>query len=120
MAEHGTLLVRVYTSRAQLPVEGAAVAVTRGGKTLLALRETDENGRIPPLTLPAPPRRDSLNPGQSHPFSLYDIWVEHPEFELVHIEQVQLFPGVTTEQNIELLPRSILPAKTIQTTPQPL
>ena len=47
MASIGTIVTRVYTSRAQLPVPGATVAVTQragGGRhTLLALRVTDEN-----------------------------------------------------------------------------
>ena len=49
MASIGTIVTRVYTSRAQLPVPGATVAVTQragGGRhTPLALRVTDENGR---------------------------------------------------------------------------
>ena len=58
MTQHtGTLEVWVTTSRAQLPVEGASVAVTRpeqdGQKQLIALLITDESGRAGPLTLPA-------------------------------------------------------------------
>ena len=49
MASIGTIMLRVYTSRAQLPVPGASVAVTQksgGGRhTLLAVPTTDENGR---------------------------------------------------------------------------
>ena len=51
MAEQGTVVVRAYTSRAQIPVTGATVAVTHpsaGGKHLLvALRVTDESGHTP-------------------------------------------------------------------------
>ena len=47
MASIGTIMLRIYTSRAQLPVPGATVAVTQksgGGRhTLLAVRTTDEN-----------------------------------------------------------------------------
>ena len=53
LASIGTIMLRVYTSRAQLPVPGATVAVTQksgGGRhTLLAVRTTDENGRIAPV-----------------------------------------------------------------------
>lgn len=129
MAESGSLHVRVFTSRAQIPVVGAAVAVTRktkdGKHELLFLRETDENGRIPPLFLPAPPTAESVTPGDAQPFSTCDVWAEHPAFELVHIEHVQIFPRVATEQNIELIP---LPefaqegelTQTVDITPQPL
>ena len=63
MAEQGTVVVRAYTSRAQIPVTGATVAVTHpsaGGKHLLvALRVTDESGHTQPVTLPTPPAAES-------------------------------------------------------------
>lgn len=129
MADSGSLRVWVFTSRAQIPVVGATVAVTHSTKNgkheLLYLRETDENGRTPQLPMPAPPTAESLTPGEARPFSICDILVEHIAYELVHIENVQIFSGVVTEQNIELipLPEQAQPAELSQTvniTPQPL
>ena len=58
MASTGTILIRVYTSQARLPVSGAMAAILRpetGGKTeLLALRITDESGKTAPVRLATP------------------------------------------------------------------
>ena len=56
--EFGTLQIRVYTSRAQLPIEDATVVVTQISPTgkyhLLSVQITDREGRVQPLTIPAP------------------------------------------------------------------
>ena len=73
MASIGTIMLRIYTSRAQLPVPGATVAVTQksgGGRhTLLAVRTTDENGRIAPVRVATPDPAASESPGTPHPFA---------------------------------------------------
>lgn len=107
MPENGTLQVRVFTSSAQLPVEGATVAVTRpttGGSTLLAVRVTDESGRISPISIAAPERSQSLSPGARRPWTPVDITAEHPDYERILVENVQIFAGITTVQELELIP----------------
>ena len=113
MAEQGTVVVRAYTSRAQIPVTGATVAVTHpsaGGKHLLvALRVTDESGHTQPVTLPTPPAAES----------------EHPDFQMLHVENVQIFSGVETLQDAELLPLPEFPeqrdmTRIVHLTSQPL
>ena len=108
MSQIGTLMLRVYTSRAQLPVPGATVAVTRkaaGGRhDLLAVRITDENGRIAPVEVDTPDQAASASPGTPSPFSVCDVWVEAQGYELLFLENVQLFPGTETLQEAELTP----------------
>lgn len=129
MEPYGTLSVRVFTSRAQIPVPGATAAVTRptaqGKHQLVALRVTDESGLIQPLPFPAPPPGQSERPGGKQPFALCDVWVEHPAFQMLHVEQVQVFPGVETRQDAELLPLPEHPDRqdmtsVVAVTPQPL
>ena len=126
---YGTLTVRAFTSRAQIPVPGATAAVTRptgeGRHQLVALRVTDESGLIEPIPFPAPPPGQSERPGGGQPFALCDVWVEHPDFQMLHVADVQVFAGVETRQEAELLPlpehpdrRDMTSAVTI--TPQPL
>ena len=108
MSQIGTLMLRVYTARAQLPVPGATVAVTRkaaGGRhDLLAVRITDENGRIAPVEVDTPDQAASASPGTPSPFSVCDVWVEAQGYELLFLENVQLFPGTETLQEAELIP----------------
>lgn len=129
MAEQGTIVVRVYTSRAQIPIQGASVAISRRGPTgrldLIALRETDENGLIAPIPIPAPPQAESTSPGDPRPFTALDVWVEHPEYQMLRVENVQIFAGVETRQDAELIPLPEHPdiremSTTVVQTPQPL
>ena len=57
----GTVQVHVYTSRANLPLEGATVVITQrdeqGRDILLSNQKTDESGNTAPITIAAPPRR---------------------------------------------------------------
>lgn len=112
MPENGILQVRVFTSAAQLPVEGVTVAVTQaasGGAALLATRVTDESGRITPISVPTPARSESLTPGGEQPWSAVNIWADHPNYERILVENVQIFAGVTTLQELELIPLGELP-----------
>lgn len=109
MVEFGTLVVRVYVARAQLPVEGATVAVTqngRGGKYhVLSVQETDWDGAIRPITIPTPEVGESTSPnGGEVPFTRCNIWVEHEGYELMAIDGVQIFPGEVSLQQVELEP----------------
>ena len=118
MASYGTLLAQVFTSRAQIPIQGATVAATQraaaGRHTLLAVRTTGSNGRIAPITLPTPDPAASESPGTAEPFAVCDLWAEAPGYELLYVENVQVFPGTETIQTLELIP---LPEETHSTFP---
>lgn len=129
METQGTITIRAFTSRAQIPVQGAIAAITtstgQGRQHLVALRTTDENGRTEPVSFPTPAVSQSDHPGGTHPFAICDVWVEHPDYRLLHVENVQLFPGVETRQDAELLPLPQYPeaqdmAAVVDVTPQPL
>ena len=104
----GTILTRVFTSRAEIPVSGATVAFTQRGKEgrhiLLAVRTTDGSGRTAPVQVATPDASASENPGTVEPFAVCDIWAESPGYELLVVENVQVFPGPQTLQELELFP----------------
>lgn len=111
MLASGTLTVRTYVSRAQLPIEGVTVVVTTdhpsGKQELISIQITDSSGRIQPVTIETPPTGESTSPmeaGQEEPFALCTVWAEHPDYVMLRVEGVQIFPGVETIQNLELLP----------------
>ncbi len=107
MAENGYLSVRVYSTAAQLPVQGALVTVTQpstNGTRLLASRITDRSGNIERITIEAPNRSESLQSGIASPFTLVDISVDAPGYERILVENAQIFAGIISQQDMDLIP----------------
>ena len=105
--QNGFLTARIYTSRGNLPVAEAIVTVsqTEGGRTnIIAKRTTDKNGQITPVTIPAPDKSLSLQPGDGNVFSVVDVRVDHPLYYTVVIKNVQIFAGETTVVDTPLIP----------------
>ena len=112
MAE-GTVVVRAFTSRAMIPIEGATVSFTQytptGNTRLLAVRYTDESGKTAPLTIATPELEESQEPQEAQPFTQVNIGITHPAYESILVERVQIFPGIQTVQNFELVPLEKFP-----------
>ena len=112
MQATGTLSVRVYTSQAQIPLEGATVVVAAPGEegrlNLLSIQTTNSSGMIRPVTIDTPALGESTSPeglpGDGAPFALCDIWAEQPGYAMLQVNGVQIFPGVETVQDMELIP----------------
>lgn len=112
MPASGFLNVRVFASSAQLPIAGATVSITQAAQTgsrLLAVRLTDESGRITAVRIDTPEKSESLSPGLPIPFTSVDVTVDHPDYTRALLENVQIFPGIVTQQNVELIPLSERP-----------
>ena len=129
MPQTGSLVVRVFTSQAQLPVSGATVIISSpsedGRRKVFSIQATDESGGTQPFQLEAPDKILSEGPGQAAPFSDYSLVVEHPEYYLATFEKLQVFPGVETVQNVPLVPLpqpagDDITAAPVVVTPQPL
>ena len=112
MQATGTLSVRVFTSQAQIPLEGATVVVAAAGEEgkwkLLSIQNTDSSGKIRTITIDAPALGESTSPGglpgPGAPFALCSVWAEQPGYAMLQVGNVQVFPGVETVQNMELIP----------------
>ena len=106
----GKLVVRVYATAAELPLEGATVVATTrdsyGTFELMSLLNPARSGLIDPLIIQTPNAEESTrqNNGGMAPFQYCEVWAEHPGFLVQRVAGVQLFPGVTTRQDMELIP----------------
>ena len=110
MPATGYIQVRAYTSYAQLPLQDVAITVTAPDGTAIAMRTTDRNGRITPIPVPVPDRSESLSPDPAErPFALVNLYAHKRGYERVESENLQLFAGTTTIQNLEMIPLSELP-----------
>ena len=116
LASTGYITVHAYTSYAQLPVQNVAISVTATDGTAIALRTTNRNGQILPIEIPVPDRSASLSPDPAElPFTTVNLYARAKGFEQAEYENLQVFSGTTTNQNIELIPLSELPGAWNQT-----
>lgn len=107
MPYSGTLVTRVFTSRGQLPVQDAFIAVVQhapDGDHLLNVQTSNQSGNTNPVTIESPSPQSSQTPSEDTPFTLCDIWVEHQGFQLMVIKNVQIFPNVVSIQDLPLIP----------------
>ena len=126
MKQMGRLSVRVYTTQAELPLEGASVAVLQKGRfgryDLLSIQAADRSGLIQPVEIPTPAAAAGLTSNTGDvPYALCTVWAEYPGYYMLEVENVQIFPGVETVQNMELTPlvrgQSSLQQRTVRDIP---
>lgn len=110
MASTGYLQAHIYTSNAQLPLNNVAVVVTSPDGTAIAMRITDRSGLIDPIEIPVPPLEESQEPGSGErPYTQVNLIAELPGYERIEAENLQIFAGTTTYQNLEMIPLSSKP-----------
>ena len=76
------------------------------------MRTTDRNGLITPIEVPVPDRSDSLSPNAlEKPFANVNLYARLRGYEQIEHENLQVFAGTTTDQNLEMIPLSELPTR---------
>lgn len=116
MPATGYIQVHAYTSNARFPLQDVAITVTSTDGTAIAMRLTDRNGQIRPIPIPVPDRAESQTPDPPElPFAVVNLYAHLRGYERVESENLQVFPEITTIQNLELIPLSELPQSWDQT-----
>lgn len=110
LPETGYIQVHAYAGNAQIPLQNVSVAVTAADGTVLALRLTDRSGRIAPIPIPVPDLEESLTPNPSQiPFATVNLTARLRDYEQIFVDEVQVFSGIVTDQELALIPLSELP-----------
>ena len=109
MPAYGYIQVKAYTSRAQLPLEDAAISVVDDQGRLLGLRTTDSSGMTTPIRLSVPDRVQSQSPGTDKPFVTVNLYARAEDYEQVLVRGVQVFADTFTTQELQFIPLSELP-----------
>ncbi len=107
----GYIQVHAYTSRAKIPIKDAAITVTDNSGNAIAMRLTNRNGMLDtpiPISTPDLSAGQQPNTGQI-PFTVVNIFARAENFEEIDAENVQVFPGIITDQDLELIPLSEFP-----------
>ena len=116
MASTGYIQVHAYTSNALIPLQNVAVMITTPNGDAIAMRLTDRSGQIEPIPITVPDRSASQEPDTGIvPFTDVNIYARLENYEQIEAENVQVFPNVVTNQNLEMIPLSELPNKWTQT-----
>lgn len=124
MASQGSVIARVYTSDAYLPLYNIPVVFRMysqdGQGKLLAIRSTDSSGLTSPVYVETPDIEQSLSPGTTvKPYASISISVSPPGYSAVTAESVQVFPGVETIQALQVYPVSPMEYDVSTTFPEP-
>lgn len=110
MPSTGYIQVRAYTSNAQYPLQNVAITVTSQDGTAIAMRLTDRSGKITPIPIPVPDKSESQSPDPAErPYAVVNLYARLKDFEQTEAENLQVFAGTTTIQNLEMIPLSELP-----------
>lgn len=105
--EKGTLIAQVYTARTAIPIEDVAVTVMEDRtdeKRLIAYRVTDRDGRTQPVEIETPDIVLSQFPSEETPFATCNVQLDHPLYESVLVEHVQVFAETESIQPMEMIP----------------
>ena len=110
MPDNGYITARAYMSEAQLPLSNVAVTIVSSDGTAIAMRLTDRSGKITPIPIPVPDKAESQSPDPSErPYAVVNLYARLRGFEQTEAENLQVFAGTTTIQNLEMIPLSELP-----------
>lgn len=114
--ENGNLIVNVYVETVAQPVNRAEVTLNQTGETYY----TDESGKTNEIVLEAPSRSLSESPQDNElPYAVYNIKVTKPGLNTAIIQDVQVFAGETSIQNVFLTASENAGGTTVQTIPEP-
>ena len=128
MASTGSIQFRVFTSNANIPIEGATIVLQQqdAPHELLGVLVTDESGQTD-TTGTSSPRRcvGAATRNEIEPWIGLKAYIDHPEFERVILNGIQLFPGVLTVQNVQMIPMNQIEPEAgeyqeFDFTPQPI
>ncbi len=107
----GYIRVNAYTSIARIPLENVAITVTATDGTAIAMRLTDRNGLIRPIEIPVPDKSAGLEPDSGViPYTAVNLYARLEGYEQTENENLQVFPGTVTNQDLEMIPLSELPS----------
>ena len=111
LSAKGYIQVHAYTSYAQIPLKDVAVSITDVSGAAIALRLTNRIGFLDEaIEIDVPDLSSSQTPNTGIiPYAVVNLYARISNYEAIEIENLQIFSGVTTLQNLEFIPLSEFP-----------
>ena len=108
--DNGTMKIQVTSAVGLIPVQGARITISYSGDPQNALEQisTNAEGQSEVLTLAAPPLEYSMEPEQPvQPYAEYNVVVEAEGYRPVSIENVDVFSGELSLQDVLMEPLEV-------------
>ena len=111
MSATGYIQVHAYTSDARIPLSGVTVTITDQTGSAIAMRLTNRSGTLDaPVEVTVPDKSASQTPDTGIvPYAAVNLYARLSEYETIEIENLQIFAGTLTVQNLVMIPLSELP-----------
>lgn len=111
MSNIGYIQVHAYTAKAQLPLRNVAIAITNEQGKTIALRMTNSSGKIDrPVEIQVPIPAAGLSPNTGIvPYTTVNLYAKVADYEEIEANNIQVFPGIITVQDLQMIPLSELP-----------
>lgn len=101
----GNLIVELRNANGALPLQDAKVTVMDEQGNVITSLLTDENGTTPSISLDTVDHNLALDPNyKGNPYTSYNLLIEAPGFNSLHISGVHIFDGQTALQPVSLIP----------------
>lgn len=112
MSAIGYIQVHAFAGKSQKPLQDVSILITDDQGKAIAMRLTDRSGKIEPIPITVPDRSAGTSPNSGIiPFARVQIYARLENYEQIEAEEVQIFPGIITLQNLEMIPLSELPTR---------
>lgn len=105
--DKGQLRVSAVSTDGSVPVEDATVEISLTGEPEQVIEHltTDRSGNTETIDLGAPALEYSLEPGDTQPYSEYNLKITAPGFEEVMLAGIQILSGESAFSNIRMTPK---------------
>lgn len=100
----GTLRIQAFRADQAVPLPSVKITISKeldGTPQVFFQGVTDASGVLDGITLPAPPRSESQEPGQEDPYATYLLRAELAPFAPLETP-VDVFQGIKTVQPVQL------------------
>ena len=111
MSATGYIQVHAFTSNARIPLKDTAITVTDASGSAIAMRLTNRSGyldEVIEISVPDLSASQSPNTGII-PFSVVNLYARAKDYEQIEIENLQVFAGTVTDQDLVMIPLSEFP-----------
>ena len=111
MSGKGYIQVHAYTSNARIPLKDVAISVTDKTGSAIAYRLTNRSGvldRPIEITVPNIEYSQAPNPA-SAPFTAVNLFARLDNYELIAVNNLQVFSNTITDQDLAMIPLSEFP-----------